>query len=253
MSRLFDLTGRNALVTGASRGLGRHFAITLARAGARVALAARDTARLDAVAAEIAASGGRAFATGLDVTDSDSVCRAVRDAEAALGACHILVNNSGIAIAKPALELSEAEWDAVVDTDLKGAWLMARAAAARMIEHGGGKIVNIASVGGLITLGRLASYGAAKAGLIHLTRALAVELARHDIQVNALAPGYIETDMNRDFFSSSAGKTLINREIPQRRLGKPEDLDAALLMLASNASRFMTGSVVVIDGGHSAA
>ncbi len=249
---MFDLTGRCALVTGASRGLGRHFAHTLAKAGAKVALAARNVDLLEQVGAEIAVGGGESLVVLLDVTDSANVEQAIAETEDKLGPLAILVNNSGVAIAKPALDMTEDEWDTVIDTDLKGAWLMAREAAARMARRGeGGKIINIASIGGLITLGQLSSYGAAKAGLIHLTHALAVELARHDIQVNAIAPGYVETDMNRDFFASEAGRKLIDAQIPQRRLGRPQDLDGALLVLASAASRFMTGSVIVVDGGHS--
>jgi len=182
MSQLFHLEGCNAIVTGASRGLGRHFALTLARAGARVALAARDTAALSRVAAEIADFGGRALPVTLDVTKAASVQDAVDCAETELGPLHILVNNSGIAVTKPALEVTEDEWDRVIDTDLKGAWLMAREVAERMARHGhGGKIINIASIGGLIVLGQVSGYCAAKAGLIHLTHALAAELARHDI------------------------------------------------------------------------
>ena len=252
MNHMLNLDGSNALVTGASRGLGRHFALTLARAGARVAVAARDTAKLSEVAAEIAEFGGRALPVTLDVTKSESVREAVDCAETELGPLHILVNNSGVAVTKPALDVSEDEWDRVIDTDLKGAWLTAREVAERMARHGhGGKIINIASIGGLIVLGQVSSYCAAKAGLIHLTHALAAELARHDIQVNAIAPGYVETDMNREFFASDAGKKLIASQIPQRKLGQPEDLDGALLLLASDASRFMTGSVIVVDGGHS--
>ena len=249
---MFDLTGRCALVTGASRGLGRHFAHTLAKAGAKVALAARNVDLLEQVGAEIAVGGGESLVVLLDATDSANVEQAIAETEDKLGPLTILVNNSGVAIAKPALDMTEDEWDTVIDTDLKGVWLMAREAAARMARRGeGGKIINIASIGGLITLGQLSSYGAAKAGLIHLTHALAVELARHDIQVNAIAPGYVETDMNRDFFASEAGRKLIDAQIPQRRLGRPQDLDGALLVLASAASRFMTGSVIVVDGGHS--
>ena len=249
---MFDLTGRCALVTGASRGLGRHFALTLAKAGAKIALASRSVDLLEQAGAEIADAGGDFLVVPLDVTDSKIVKQAIAKTEDELGPIDILVNNSGVAIAKPALDLTEDEWDTVIDTDLKGAWLMAREVATRMARRGaGGKIINIASIGGLIALGQLSSYGAAKAGLIHLTHALAVELARHDIQVNAIAPGYVETDMNRDFFASDGGRKLIDAQIPQRRLGQPQDLDGVLLVLASDASRFMTGSVIVVDGGHS--
>ena len=162
----------------------------------------------------------------------------------------ILVNNAGIVIAKPALELSVTDWDVTVATNLRGAFLVAQAAAKRMAESGGGSIVNIASIAGLRTGGHIAAYAASKAGLIHLTKNLAVELARSKVRVNALAPGYIETELNADFFASKAGEELIRR-IPQRRLGRPEDLDGPLLLLASDASRYMTGTVLVVDGGHS--
>ncbi|MBK8907357.1 MAG: SDR family oxidoreductase [Rhodospirillales bacterium] len=243
------LDGQCALITGASSGLGRHFAHLLARAGARVALAARRLDALDAVAADISAAGGEAIAVEMDVTDADSVRRGVLWAEKAFGPPRVLINNAGVALTKPALEVDEHDWDRVVDTNLKGAWLMARGAADRMREHGGGVIVNIASILGLRVAAGVAPYAIAKAGVIHMTRVLALELARHGIRVNALAPGYIETDLNRDFFASPAGQALVKR-IPQRRLGALDDLDGPLLLLATSASRYMTGTVVVADGGH---
>jgi len=251
MSDLFDMTGSRALVTGASRGLGRHFAATLAKAGADVAITARKLEALAGTAAEVEALGRRAFAVAMEVTDAASVANAVEATEAALGPLDVLVNNAGMAITKPALETTPNEWQQVVDTNLSGAFLVAREVAMRMAGRDGGRIVNIASIGGMIALGRVASYCASKAGLIHLTHALARELARHDVRVNAIAPGYVETNLNRDFFASETGKAVIKDAIPQRRLGQPEELDGALLLLASNASPFMTGSVVVIDGGHS--
>lgn len=248
-----DLEGKVAFVTGASGGLGRHFALTLARAGARVALAARRLERLEAVAREIEAAGGRALALALDVTDAAAVRRQVEAAAQDLGTLSVLVNSAGVAITKPALDHDEEDWDRVVDTNLKGAWLVAREVARHMVGSGhGGTIINIASVLGFRTAGHLSTYAASKAGLLHLTRALALELARHRIRVNALAPGYVETNMNREFFASEKGQRLIER-IPQRRLGEPEDLDGVLLLLATDASRYMTGSVVTIDGGLSLA
>ncbi len=249
MSDLFRLDGRCALVTGASGSLGRHFADVLSRAGAAVALAARRLDRLETIAAEIGAAGGEAMAVALDVTDAGSIGAAFAAAEERLGPVSVLVNNAGTAVTKPLLEHDEADWDKVMDTNLKGAWLVAQEAAQRMAAAGGGNIINIASVLGLRVAGTVPVYCASKAGLIHLTRAMALELARHGVRVNSLAPGYIETDLNRDFLAGEAGQRLIKR-IPQRRLGRLEDLDGALLYLASDASRYVTGSVVTVDGGH---
>jgi NAD(P)-dependent dehydrogenase (short-subunit alcohol dehydrogenase family) len=245
----FDLTDKAAIVTGASSGLGRHFAATLAQAGAKVAVMARRTDRLTKLCREIEAAGGRAVPIALDVADGASVRQAVASAATALGPISILVNNAGMAITRPALEVSEQEWDQVMGVNLRGAWLMAQETARHMQRVGqGGSIVNIASVAGLRVAGQLSTYGASKAALAHLTGSLALELARHKIRVNGIAPGYIETEINRDFFQTEAGKKLIGR-IPQRRLGTPADLDGVLLLLASDASSFMTGSVVVVDGG----
>ena len=249
---VFDLTGQCAIVTGASRGLGRHFALILARAGARVALTARGIDRLEATVKEIEEFGGCAVAIRVDVTDGKSVDRCVETAENALGPINILVNNAGIAVTKPLLEHVEEDWDSVLDTNLKGIWLMAQEVARRMVHYGqGGSIINIASVLGERGIAQLPGYCASKGGIINLTRAMAVELAPHGIRVNTIAPGYIETDMNREFFATQAGQRLIKR-IPQRRLGQVEDLDGVLLLLASDASQYMTGSVITIDGGQSA-
>jgi NAD(P)-dependent dehydrogenase (short-subunit alcohol dehydrogenase family) len=249
MADPFSLAGRVALVTGASSGLGRHFAAMLARAGAAVALAARRLDALEIAVKGIAEAGGRARAIRLDVTDPASVTRAIAEAET-LGPIRILINNAGTAAGRSALELPKDEWDRVIETNLTGAFLVAREAGRRMQAHGqGGSIVNIASILGLRGAGQVAAYAASKAGLIHLTQVLALEWARHGIRVNALAPGYIETDLNREYFASEAGQAMIRR-IPQRRLGRMEDLDGPLLLLASDASRFMTGSVVTVDGGH---
>lgn len=249
MSDLFRLDGSCALVTGASGSLGRHFADVLARAGAAVVVASRRLDRLETIAAGIRAAGGEAMAVALDVTDAGSISAAFAAAEASLGPVTVVVNNAGLTVSKPLLEHDEADWDKVMDTNLKGAWLVAQEAARRMTASGGGNIINIASILGLRVAGAVPVYSASKAGLIHLTRAMALDLARYEIRVNALAPGYIETELNRDFFAGEAGRRLIKR-IPQRRLGQLEDLDGALLYLASDASQYVTGSVVAVDGGH---
>jgi NAD(P)-dependent dehydrogenase (short-subunit alcohol dehydrogenase family) len=250
MSKRFDLSGKVALVTGASSGLGVHFAKTLAEAGASVIVAARRADRLASLQAELSKGGGKAHAVDLDVQSGESIAAAFDAGEKALGPIDILVNNAGISIVKPALEMPEDDWDSVVDTNLRGAWLMAQTAAKRWVAaKRPGAIVNIASILGLRTIGQVAPYNASKAGLIHLTRALAMEWARYQIRVNAICPGYIETEMNGDFWKTPGGQRLIER-IPQRRIGQPEHLDGALLLLASEAGSFMTGSVLTVDGGH---
>lgn len=249
MPHPFRLDGQLALVTGASSGLGRHFALTLARQGADVVLAARRIDHCRALAEDIRDLGRRALVVELDVTDPLSVEAAVD----AAGQVSILCNNAGIAVTRPFLEQSEADWNTVIDTNLTGAARVARAVARRMVERGeGGCIVNIASILASRTAKRVAGYAAAKAGLVQLTRVLALELAPQGIRVNALAPGYIETEINRDFFQSAPGRKLIER-IPQRRLGQPTDLDGALLLLTSPAGAYLTGSVITVDGGHSIA
>ncbi len=246
------LKGRTALITGASSGLGLHFAKLLARAGAKVAIAARRVDRLEALAAEIAASDGRALPIALDVRDPAAVARAVEIAETELGPLTILINNAGNADARPMLDITEEEWRRVIDVDLDGAFRVAQAAARRMVASGaGGSIVNIASVAGLGGGKHLASYSAAKAGLINLTRVMAIELARHAIRVNALAPGYIATDLNREFLAGPAGDA-IKKRVPLRRFGTPADLDGALMLLVGDAGAWITGSVLTVDGGQTA-
>ena len=250
MANTFDIAGERILLTGASSGLGLHFARRLAEGGARLAIAARSVDKLKDLQAEIAAKGGVAHAIAMDVTDGASIRAGVAEAEAALGGITGLVNNAGIAIVKPLLDYTEEDWDQVVDTNLRGAWLVAQTVAKAMVARGqGGNIVNIGSVLGLRPIGQVPAYTAAKAGLIHLTKTMAMELARHGIRVNALCPGYIETEMNRPFWSTKGGLALIAR-IPQKRIGQPEDLDGPLLLLCSDASRYMSGSVIAIDGGH---
>jgi NAD(P)-dependent dehydrogenase (short-subunit alcohol dehydrogenase family) len=243
------LEARVALVTGASSGLGRHFAQTLAHAGAHVVVAARRVDALAELCAEIATAGGQARAVALDVTDRASVERAVADAASA-GGLDILVNNAGVSSVRPFLDVTEAEWDFVSDTNLKGNFLVAQAAARAMKAQGrGGAIVNIASILGLRVTQSVPAYVASKAAVVQLTKAMALELARYNIRVNALCPGYVETDLNKDFFATDAGQALIRR-IPQRRLGRPDELDGAMLLFCSDAGSYITGSVLAVDGGH---
>lgn len=250
---IFDLHGRIALVTGASSGLGRHFAQTLAAHGAKVALAARRIDRTESLAQTIRETGGVAHPVRMDVVDGKSVERALDVVQGAIGVPDILVNNSGIARTAATFEMSEKDWSAVIDTNLSGAWRVARMTAQRMVEAGQpGAIVNILSILAFGVAGNLGAYAASKAGLLQLTRTMAMELARHRIRVNAIAPGYVRTDMTRAFFASEAGKSMIRR-IPQRRIADPAELDGALLLLAGTASSYMTGSTIVVDGGHLAA
>jgi NAD(P)-dependent dehydrogenase (short-subunit alcohol dehydrogenase family) len=235
------------LITGAFTDLGRHFALTLAQAGAKVALAGRRIEGGKKLANQIREKGGEAIVVRMDPARAESVTSAVALVERELGAIRILVNGASVTT-KPNLEGAD-EGSNVVDVDVTGAWRVAQAVAQRMREHGqGGSIINIASITGMRTSGGISSLLAARPGLIQLTSAMALELARYDIRVNALAPGYIETEASRDFFASQVGRELISR-IPQQRVGHSEDLDGPLMLLASDASRFMTGSVLVVDGG----
>lgn len=247
---LFSLTGRHALITGGGTGLGRQFALTLAGAGARVTLAARRREPLETTAREIRAAGGVADCAALDITDAAAIAGLFDTLDAAVD---ILVNNAGAAADRMLLEIEEQDWEQVMDVNLKGAWLVARAAARSMIATGkGGSIINIASVLGSAVQKGTGPYSASKAALLHLTRGMAVEWARHRIRVNAIAPGYYHTDMAADFLGSDAGERMVKR-IPARRLGEPGELAGALLLLASEASSYMTGSVITVDGGISLA
>jgi len=249
MSDLFDVGKETILITGASQGLGRQFARTLSAHGAAVALGARQTAKLKSLEDEIKGRGGRAVAVQMDVTDMASIGAAIDAAEAALGPISVLVNNAGIAIEKLAVEQTEADWDSVINANLKGAYFTATEMARRMIaREQDGNIVNIASVLGFGVMKYLAPYTISKAGIVQATKVMALELAANRIRVNALAPGYIDTEMNHEFWSTPAGEKLAKR-IPQRRVGAESDLDGAIMLLASQASRYMSGSVVTVDGG----
>ncbi len=249
----FSVAGEVALVTGASSGIGLHLAEVLALAGAKVALAARRIDRLEAACAAIRERGGTCLPVALDVTDGKGIVAALEATEARLGPLSILVNNAGVVVSKPFFEHTEEDWDHVVDTNLKGAWMMAREFARHLVEkkrHG--SIVNIASVLSTRTIARVPSYLAAKAGLLHLNGGMAMELARYNIRVNAIAPGYVVTDFNRDFLMSEAGLKLAAR-VPMKRVGQVEDLGGALLFLCSPASAYMTGACLAVDGGHAVA
>lgn len=242
----FGLKSRTALVTGASSGLGVHFARVLARAGADVVVGARRVEALERLVGEIKAEGGSARAIALDVSDAASVAAA----EAQLDRLDILVNNAGIVREASAFDQTEEDWDAVIDTNLKGAFLVSQM-AGRLMRAGekGGSIINIASVLGLRQIGGVLPYAVSKAGVVQLTQTLALEWARYGIRVNAIAPGYFKTELNAHFWETDAGTAAIKR-IPQRRIGRYEDLDGPLLLLASDASAYMTGAIVSVDGGH---
>lgn len=246
----FSLQGKTALVTGASSGLGRHFAHVLAGAGANVALAARRLDRLQELADRIQATGGKAVAVQMDVTDRASIVSALDVAEAALGPIQILVNNAGVPAGSYFLTVSEDEWRRVLDVNLDGVFRVGQEAARRMAAaRSGGSIINIASITAFGVLKAIAPYSASKAAVVSLTKTMALELARDNIRVNALAPGYFDTELNDAFLSSDAGKRLLSR-VPMERAGRLEELDGPLLLLASEAGGFMTGSVITIDGGH---
>lgn len=245
-----DLKGKRVLVTGASSGLGAHFVRLLAGHGAHVVAAARRLDRLSALADACAGLPGKVTPLVLDVGDVPAIEPALVEACAAIAGLDVVINNAGIAEPERALDLSEAQWDAHLDINLKGCFFVAQAAARIMgKQEGGGAIVNIASILGERVAISVAPYAVAKAGLIQLTKALALEWARHKVRVNALAPGYVITDLNRDFFETESGLALIKR-VPMRRAADLSDLDGPLLLLCSDASRFMTGSVVAVDGGH---
>lgn len=260
MSYSIDLSGRVALVTGASSGLGEQFARTLARAGAAVVLGARRVDRLKSLRAEIEALGGDAHVVGLDVTDPDSIKAAVAHAETEMGTIDILVNNAGVSTTQRLTEVTPEDYDYVMGTNTRGAFFVAQEVAKRMIARAkgaapgtftGGRIVNVASVAGLRPIGRIGVYAMSKAAVVHMTRAMALEWGRYGINVNAICPGYIDTELNHHHWQTESGQALIAM-LPRKRVGTPQDLDAVLMMLCANESHFVNGAVVAADDGFGA-
>jgi len=257
MSYHIDLSGRVALVTGASSGLGAQFARTLAHAGAAVVLAGRRTERLKTLRAEIEGDGGDAHVVELDVTDHDSIKSAVAHAETETGTLDILINNSGVSTTQKLLDVQPDDYDFVMDTNTKGAFFVAQEVARRMIARSrgaapgtftGGRIVNIASMAGLRVLSQIGVYAMSKAAVVHMTRAMALEWGRYGINVNAIFPGYIDTEINHHHWQTEAGQKLVQM-LPRKRVGQPKDLDAVLMMLCANESHFVNGAVIAADDG----
>jgi 2-deoxy-D-gluconate 3-dehydrogenase len=253
MAETLPLAGRVALVTGASRGIGRAVALALGAAGAAVACCARSAEQVEATAAEVSGHGGRARGFPLDVTRRSEIDTVVADIGAALGPIDILVNNAGITLDKRSVEVTDEEWDDVLATNLTSTFTLARAVAPGMMEQHRGKIINIGSMYGKIGVPRYAAYCASKAAVEALTRSLAVEWARHGIQVNCLAPGYVNTDIPREAMADEKLRTLFLSRVPARRIGEPEEVATLAVYLASAASDFMTGQTVYLDGGQTIA
>jgi NAD(P)-dependent dehydrogenase (short-subunit alcohol dehydrogenase family) len=252
-----DLSGRVAMVTGASGGLGAQFARTLAKAGAGVVLAARRVERLKTLRAEIEAEGGDAHVVQLDVTDHDSVKSAVAHAETEMGTIDILVNNSGVSTTQKLTDVTPEDFDYIMNVNARGAFFVAQEVGKRMIARSrgaapgtftGGRIVNVASMAGLRVLGQIGVYCMSKAAVIHMTRAMALEWGRYGINVNAICPGYIDTEINHHHWSTDAGQKLIAM-LPRKRVGQPQDLDAVLMVLCANQSHFVNGAVISADDG----
>ncbi|MFO0120864.1 MAG: SDR family oxidoreductase [Inhella sp.] len=257
MSYAIDLSGRVAFVTGASSGLGAQFAKTLATAGAAVVLAGRRVEKLKTLRAEIEANGGDAHVVSLDVTDLASIKSAVAHAETEMGTIDILINNSGVSTSQRIVDLSADDWDFVMNTNLRGAFFVAQEVAKRMLARAkgaapgsftGGRIVNIASMAGLRVLSQIGIYAMSKAGVVHMTRAMALEFGKYGINVNAICPGYIDTEINHHHWGTEHGKKLIEM-LPRKRVGQPQDLDTTLLMLCANESHFINGAIIQADDG----
>ena len=261
MSYNIDLAGRVALITGASSGLGTQFALTLAQAGAAVVLAGRRIERLKTLRSEIEAAGGDAHVVGMDVTDIDSIRAAVAHAETEVGAIDILINNSGVSTAERLQDVTAESYDFIFDTNTRGAFFTAQEVAKRMLARAkgsapgtftGGRIVNIASAGGLRTMPMIGVYCMSKAAVIHMTKVMAAEWGRYGITTNAICPGYIETELNAGHFNTDAGQKLVNM-LPRKRLGQAKDLDALLVTLCAPQSDFINGAIISADDGMTAA
>jgi NAD(P)-dependent dehydrogenase (short-subunit alcohol dehydrogenase family) len=257
MSYDIDLSGRVAFVTGASSGLGAQFARTLSKSGAAVVLAARRIERLKTLRAELESMGGDAHVVELDVTDPDSIKSAVAHAETEMGTIDILVNNSGVSTTQKLVDVTPEDYDYVMGTNTRGAFFVGQEVAKRMIARSrgaapgtftGGRIVNVASMAGMKVLGQIGVYCMSKAAVIHMTRSMALEWGKFGINVNALCPGYIDTELNHHHWQTEAGQKLMNMT-PRKRVGKPEDLDSALMMLCANESHFINGAILSADDG----
>ena len=251
MLEAFNLAGKIALVTGGGSGLGRSMSLALSKAGAEVIVAGRRAEKLDNVVKEIKDKGGDSFSIVLDIQEENSIDRSLKRIATMDKKIDILVNNSGISGPSWAVEQESEDWDEVINTNLRGTFLMCREVGKSMIKRKKGVVVNIASVAGMIGIQKLAAYSSSKGGIIQLTKTLAKEWAKYGVRVNALAPGYFLTDINKDYFSTESGRKMIENHIPLNRIGIDHELSGAIIFLASEASSFMTGSTLVIDGGQS--